>query len=460
MPEANDTDSRPVARRESASFRIAYFDASLRDHTGHQANACRHIAKELRERGFQVDIFASIEIENELASELGATPCFRLRPYEQSKAFRLIDSFAQALSFGHDVRSAWRTGPYTFVYFNSVLAPQFAAIGKWLAAFPGGEAPLAAIEFGAPSGASTAGWFAQFPSQYREASRTFRLLAPGRLLLFTFDPAASAEYSGLLGLPVAALPAVHSAEGPLRLRSRSADGRITIGFLGQQREEKGANLLPAIVRGLRKAGCDDRILIHDGEPAERLFTRKAREIAGKDPLIEFLHQPANPSQWQDLLRRTDLLVLPYEPKRYGSSYSAVAIEAVSAGIPMVVPRGATMESLAIEYQGRATSFDSWDADAVCQAALRALASFDNLSALAFSGAGAWEKRNGARRFADRLLEFAANTAVPLPHFSHSVPPVSRLEKLVLDALLLGRVWARRILRFLFRIHRPSSWFRP
>jgi len=456
VPEANDTDSRPVARRAPAPLRVAYFDASLRDDTGHQANACRHISRELRARGCEVDVFASLQIQKDLAGELGATPCFLLRPYEQLRAISLVDSFIQRLSFGQDLRSAWPAGRHPFVYFNSVLAPQFAAIGKWLAAFPAGEAPVTAIEFGAPSGAGTAGWFAQFPAQYRKASRYFRALEPGRVLLFTFDPAASSEYSELLGLPVAALPPVHRALGPARLRTPDKDGRITVSFLGQQREEKGVKLLPGIVRGLRKAGCNVRILVHDGEPAERAVIRTLKELADKDPSIEFLHRPADPSMWQALLDRTDLLVLPYDPDRYRASYSAVAIEAVSAGIPMVVPRGTSMEALAIEYQNQATSFDAWDADAVCRATLRAVAAFESLSVLAFSGAGVWAERNGARRFADRLLEFAAIAHRPSHPSSHTGRPVSRLEKSALNWLLAARSWSRRILLLLLQPFRPSS----
>jgi len=456
VPEANDKDSRPVARRAPAPLRIAYFDASLRDDTGHQANACRHITRELGARGCQVDVFASLHIQKDLAGELGATPCFLLRPYEQLRAISLIDSFIQRLSFNQDLRSAWPSGRHPFVYFNSVLAPQFAAIGKWLAAFPAGEAPIAAIEFGAPSGAGTAGWFAQFPAQYRKASRVFRALEPGRILLFTFDPAASSEYSQLLGLPVAALPAVHKASGPLRMRAWDADGRITVGFLGQQREEKGVSLIPGIVRGLRAAGCNARILVHDGEPSDRPILRQLREMAESDPLVEFLHRPADPAMWQALLGGTDLVVLPYEPNRYKASYSAIAIEAVSAGIPMVVPRGTTMESLASQYQGRATAFEAWEADAVCEAILRAVDRFEHLSALAFAGAAAWEERNGAERFADRLLAFAAHSAAPLPRAGHAVAPVSRFEKGALQCLLVARAWSRRILLFLLRPFRQSS----
>jgi hypothetical protein len=417
--------------------RIAYLDASLRDHMGHQANACRLIGGELRARGFELDVFASRQIGPELAATLGARPWFRLRPYEQSMAFRRIDACIQGLSFGQDLRSAWATGRHPFLYFNSVLAPQFSAIGQWLASFPQGESPHAAIEFGAPSGASTEGWFGQFAAAYRDSGRQFRVLAPDRVLLFTFDAAASAEYARLLELPVAALPAVHEASSVRRLRR---PGDLTIGFLGQQRAEKGGHLIPGIVKGLRAAGCSTRILIHDADPAERAMTRSFRALAEGDPRVEFLQRPADPAAWQELLGRTDLLALPYEPNRYKASYSAVAVEAVSAAIPMVVPAATTMEALAIEYQGQATAFGAWNANAVCGAILRAIASFEKLSAQASAGAAAWEKRNGAARFVDRLLEFAAT---PASRFADAAP-VSGLERGALDALLVARGWSRKI----------------
>lgn len=460
MPDSTGTGSRPHAGPGSARFRIAYLDASLRHHTGHQANACRQIANELRARGFAVDVYASVEIGRALAGELAARPCFRLLPYDQSRGFRYVDAFAQALSFGQDLRSAWCEGRYPFVVFNSVLAPQFAAIGRWLRSFPAGGAPRAAIEFGAPSGASTDGWFSQFASQYRDASRHFHALEPGKLLLFTFDSAASAEYAGLLGLPVATLPAVHAAAGALRRRARRADGRLTIAFLGQQREEKGVNLLPGIVRGLRDAGCGERILLHDGEPAERAILRTLRDLASQDCLVSFLHRPADPSIWQELLSSTDLLVLPYEPKRYGASYSALAVEAVSAGIPMVVPRGTTMEALAREYQGGATVFGSWTAGAVCDAVQKAIVSFDELSAAAHAGAAGWRERNGAARFVDRLLEFAADPTTPMPRVGASAPAVSALERGAVHALLFARGCARQVLRLLLRAYRSVARVKP
>lgn len=455
VPEALAADSRMGALATGAPLRIGYFDASLCGNTGHQANACRHITRELRARGFSVDTYASIHVAMDLASELLAEPCFRLLPYQHSRMFSRIDFSIQAMSFGQDLRLAWSRGRYPFLYFNSVLAPQFASIGKWLATFRPGTAPLVAIEFGAPSGASSEGWFKQFAAQYRTASLCFQALDRDRILLFTFDSAASSEYSAVLDLPVAVLPPVHSARNSLRRRRKATDGRITLGFLGQQREEKGFNLLPEVIGALRQANCDARILVHDGDATERATTGKMREIAAIDPLVEFVHRPADPALWQELMDRTDLMVLPYEPNRYRASYSAVAVEAISAGVPMVVPGGTTMETLASEYQGEATSFSAWDSEAVSQAILRALTTFDKLSGLAYSGALDWARKNGAKPFVDRLMEFGAEPGMVLPLSTAPAAPVSAIDRTSLSLLLTARTWGQCIVHALLGTDRNA-----
>ena len=444
MPERS-SGAKHFAPQAMHGAGISYFDASLAGNTGHQANACRAIAGELRRRGLRVDIHGNAAIERALAGELDASPCFRLRPYEQSAVLAQADFFIQALSFGQDLRLAWGRTRSPLCYFNSVLAAHFAAIGRWLCRFPAGNAPWVAIEFGAPSGVGIEGWFRPFADQYRRAAREFRRLDAERVLLFTFDRAASAEYAEILQLPVGVLPAVHGVSPAAQPRRRSADGVLTLGFLGQQRTEKGVELLPMIVNGLRRAGCRDRILIQDGDPAVRGITAKLRKLADGDPLVEFVHGPADAEMWQSLLARTDLAVLPYEPGRYRASYSAIAVEAVGSGIPMVVPRGTTMARLADEYQHGAACFDAWDAGSICDSILKALDEFGRLAKGAFDGRVAWSEKNGAGAFAERLLSFGAPALGLAFDTDGWVAQVGAVERATLSSVLAVRSAGRSLM---------------
>lgn len=250
---------------------------------------------------------------------------------------------------------------------------------------------------------------------YLEAAKIIGACAQ-RPLLFTFDAAASATYTGLLQLPVVTMPAVHAQGKAPRLRQRR-DGRLTVSFLGHQRREKGYLLVPEIARRLLARAAPVRILVHNSDPEGDPTSRELEAMAKSSPDIVFEHAPGDAAYWQSLLERSDLIALPYEPARYRASYSAIAVEAVSAGVPMVVPSGTTMEALALAYQAGATAFAGWDPLGVADAVERAASNFESLAQMSLSAASRWIEANGAQRFVDRLLELLPAEAKPKPQLA-------------------------------------------
>lgn len=391
--------------------RICYIDASLRNNIGHYANSCRHIAGEFRRRNFAVDIYANRDLAPALARELGASPFCRHAVYDTITAYTCLntlqplDHWLARVSFLSDLRSIWRRGPYGLVFINSVLPAQLAAVAWWLDSFPLGAAPRVAVEFGAPTGDGFRdSWWRQFPKFYRDARTVLNRCSGPPPFLFTFDPSASAEYTALLGHPVATMPAVHAGKGEPRPRIPKTASRITVAFIGHQRTEKGYHLIPAIVRELRSRGVRITVLVHNGDPEEVMVSSKLRTMAAADPQLQFEQKAADSTYWQELLSRSDMIVLPYDPTRYRASYSAVAVEAVGEGIPMVVPGGTTMHALVNTYQGGGMTFAGWDVKPIADAIEAAAANFGDMARHAAAGAIEWRRTNGAAHFVDRLLE--------------------------------------------------------
>lgn len=224
-------------------------------------------------------------------------------------------------------------------------------------------------------------------------------------MFFTFDSAASRDYSHLLGLDVEVLPPVHTG-GDIRQRTGDESKQLVIGFLGLQRPEKGYHLLPDVLRRLLRKDLPARFLVHNGDIHETTVGSELRELASADKRVQFYQRPADQSYWNKLLDGTDIVVLPYEPIRYAASYSAVAVEAVSCGLPMVCPKGTTMQTIAARYQENYGGIEDWTANAIVDATVEAVAGFQQLSQSAYEGAKRWAMENGASAFVPRLLEFA------------------------------------------------------
>jgi hypothetical protein len=396
--------------------RVCYIDAGIRDNAGHHTSACRHFVSEFRQRGIAVDPFGNRNLDATIGRELRVEPLFRHYPYNRLRGGQYLSYLIERSSFLFDLRSAWRRGPYDLVFVHSVMAAQLAAIALWLRDFDSSEMPFVVIGFDLPSGRKLSSAATEGESRlqwnyhtrfYPKAGRLFKPEYLARIVFFTFDPVVTNEYSELLNLPVQTMPTVHVGLGEPRLRKRDTSGLINVAFLGYQRLEKGYHLIPGVVRDLFGRRLPVKVLIHNSAPGVSLINQELRCLASSNRNITLIEEPEDESRWQDLLDSADLVVLPYEASRYRESGSGVATEAVSGGIPMVVPRGTTMATLAANYQGSATTFSHWGVKEIADAIEKAVFGFEILATKAEAGALAWRRNNGVELFVDQLRELGA-----------------------------------------------------
>jgi glycosyltransferase involved in cell wall biosynthesis len=385
---------------------VCYIDAAVRDNAGHHTNACRHFVSEFRRRGSAVYPFGNRDLDITVGRELKIEPLFRHYPYSRLRGGPYISYLIERSSFLLDLRSAWRRGPYDLVFFHSVMSAQLAAIALWMRELKPDEMPFIVMGFDLPSGNKLKDQWSHHTPFYRRAGKLFLPRYSRRCLFFTFDQAITDDYAELLNLPVRTMPTVHAGLRAPRLRKRDRSGKVNVAFLGHQRPEKGYDLIPDIVRRLFDRRLPVRLLVHNSAPGDSETSRELRRMAAANTDISLVEEPGDQLRWQQLLDKADLIVLPYEPNRYRQSGSGIATEAVSEGIPMVVPPGTTMETLAVTYQGCAMTFARWGATEIADAIERALGEFEPLAREAETGALVWRRNNGVELFVDRLLETA------------------------------------------------------
>jgi glycosyltransferase involved in cell wall biosynthesis len=398
--------------------RFFYADPGLTSDLGHHANNCRFITREARSRGMDVRVLSFVNIEPGLQAELDATPFFRALTAWISdgdpicgwlNAFHVVAEITR-----EDLSRLDDIGPGDVMYFSSALPAQLFALAQWMGAMPRDKLPLAVAEFGIDpgvdilQGADGVSYGFRDPRVdsrgvlYRSAAARIPPVIAPWLQMITFDPASSGSFCSALGRHVGVLPTPHVATAPLR--SRSGKRPVTVSVLGNQRPEKGYQFMPEVARSLLRSNPDIRILCHNANPeAMRETQEDLHDIAAKEPRLIMDERLADGEVWQQLLDASDLIILPYASPRFAISYSAVAVEAVANGVPLVVPAGTTMARLVQEFGGAGTTSDQPDAPSIIDAAQRALDRFDSLATMAHAGAQLWSQVHGPRNTVDALL---------------------------------------------------------
>jgi len=405
--------------------RLIYLDATLHHHGGHYANSCRHITGEALRRGIKTFVFGNVQMEKDLAAEIGGEGLFRHDSLVSISNDPLCGWMENFFFFSdaifQDLQKLKGLNPDDVVYWNSARPGELMALINWMqSAFTPQTCPRVVVEFGFPPGIlhkRTADGkdqlvqthndpylsrFANDPQLYRFGARRLLPEFRSRLTLGTFDPVSSQDYAAILDLPVTAYPLPQPVDKPVRLRS--GDRPLVVSFLGHQRIDKGYHLLPAIVGKLLDDHPDIQILVHNGNMSGYLEqTAELMATAITNPRLKVRNEMADGKMWQELLDDSSLIVLPYQPERYVNSYSAILSEAISQGIPLVVPSECGLGRLVREYADCGTGFPAWTPDSVCEAVDRALADFDRIAARALQAATLWRAEHGPAHTLDTIL---------------------------------------------------------
>lgn len=165
----------------------------------------------------------------------------------------------------------------------------------------------------------------------------------GRAHLFT-DTARLAEQYRRLCVDVATLPIPVNSRFRPRAREQSALP-LEIVFLGDARTEKGYGSLPSIVAGLASEVEAGRIHFtfqsNFGFGPTRSEARvvEARATLRRlgDSVVRLREEPMKSEDYERLVMGADIVLVPYNARRYFARSSGVFAEAVSAGVPVVVP---------------------------------------------------------------------------------------------------------------------------
>lgn len=224
---------------------------------------------------------------------------------------------------------------------------------------------------------------------HQESRRAFSALLNAlgdrrRLVAYSETEAMAAFYRALLPFDVAVAPGagINLPNAPGGLHSDTSDcPRLTMA--GFANRSKGYRLLPGAVPELLRRHATSHFTVHgivagsDAEDDAWIFD----DLERLGPRVAVRRGVLSDEDYVDLLARTDLLLLPYDPDAYRSRGSAISSQAQQLGIPIVAPADCAFAQPAFD-EGCGVAMSRYSPDGLAEATVDALGRLDALKARA------------------------------------------------------------------------------
>ncbi len=178
-----------------------------------------------------------------------------------------------------------------------------------------------------------------------EALRRLRKQARVDILIYADTEELRAFYEAFCPTGFGLLPIPVADTAPA---SRDRSTALVIGCFGDFRSEKGADLLPDIIRrALALCPVDLLFLVQtnfniaEGDTSSHAALEALAVMEGRQ--LELVEGPLSPADYEMTFRRAHVVLLPYQPQAYAQRSSGILMEALAAGLPTVVTTGSWMQ---------------------------------------------------------------------------------------------------------------------
>jgi glycosyltransferase involved in cell wall biosynthesis len=241
------------------------------------------------------------------------------------------------------------------------------------------------------------------------ALRSFRpLIARRRARLVTDSAKLAFEYRHLSGIALDVLPSPRIAPPPaLGADTRATDAPVVFSCLGPARFEKGIDVMQDAIRQYLATypSAPARFVIQWNEPIingdGNLYLPDPALAA--ETRVTIIDQPMTSAAYEGAIAATDCMLLPYQRASYFARISGVAVEAVTAGVPVIYTRDTWCADL-VRDVGAGIGADDGDAAGFAEAIAEMVAQYPKYRELARARAEVARAAHSPNTFTDRLWE--------------------------------------------------------
>lgn len=362
-------------------MRINLLDPGLYGTHGHHLEWDLRVLEELRRLGHEVAVYSNAAIGQDAAAAVaGLAPLvrhFRFSPYGYAEQ---VDRVAGELILFLDGAALTAQDLRTVRDADAWMWPSIFSSQLYACTMLGTTMPMSGCVHVEPTFMASGGpaWWRFAFLKAHQARLRMNIGVAGPMLQNEYAPLTAAGH-------IRCFPAAH--DGAPSGRAKTALGKI--GFFGHQRHDKGVGMLPALVPRLLKDGHE--VVVHDSGNLVRADATPGLTVLGYVPSLA------------TEIARCDLVVVPYDPVAYRARESAIVWDALSSGVPVVVPAGTASSALVLST-GAGRTFSGGSAEHVYEAIKAAEREFDQIAAAAFAACLKWRETRGVKHFVAAMLE--------------------------------------------------------
>lgn len=405
------TAARPVAGK-----RMLVVEEALKSESGHFFEYVKSVAELNQAAGAQTIVVTHRDATAKVREALDAHAIFPWtnwdNVYAHPKAwrrylgiaqhnwrvFRLMDQFVREHG-PFDIVFAPTVVIYHIFGWRLLMISQGRQIGKIVLLFRNNAGAY-------PPGARTP-VFKRSTNVLRWALRSFRgLLARGRARFVTDSSKLACEYEHLCGIKPEVLPSPRIAPPPpLAEEGHTADSPVVFSCLGPTRFEKGIDLMQEAIKAFLTAHPQTRarFVIQWNEPItdEKGEPYLPDRAIATDPRVRLITQAMRSEEYDAAIHETDCMLLPYRRASYFARISGVAVEAATAGMPLIYTKDTWCEDLVREC-GVGIGVPDGDAAALAEAIAEMAARYPEYRARARARAEEARRSHSPASFTEKL----------------------------------------------------------
>jgi glycosyltransferase involved in cell wall biosynthesis len=397
--------------------RMIVVEEALKRETGHWYEYVKSVVELNRLAGAESLVVGHVELDSAIRAELDAHAIFPWTSWDN--LYRYPQPWKRYLGVAvHNIR-VYRVmnrfvkqhGPIDLLFAPTVAIHH--VIGwRLLMARHGGRAIKQVVllfrnNAGSYADDSATPVFKRSTNILKWALQSFRpLIRKGQARFATDSRKLASEYGYLCGIEPEVFPSPRiGAPPPPDMYMPDADALVRFACLGPARFEKGIDLMQeAILRHLEaRPDTRARFIIQWNEPIDDVdgapYLPDPRLVV--DPRVELIVAPMTSAQYDAAVANTDCMLLPYRRASYFARISGVAVEAVTAGVPLIFTRDTWVEDL-VEDVGVGIGVADGDVAAIAAAISAMVDGYSGFRAAAVARADAARTAHSPHAFTARL----------------------------------------------------------